>query len=177
MNVVYRGLPNPIVASVTGAAAGTVSLSGPGLVKSGNGWVLTPSSGQSVTLNLSAKNEEGKAFSKAFTFRIKNIPPPQGQIRGQNTVSMPASALENQVVEAKIPDFDWPVNFQVTSCKVKVSGKPTLSIQGASLKAASAIVKGLRSGDVVNVFDIKVVATGLGDQQIKNVSPVAVSIQ
>ena len=177
MNVVYRGLPNPIVASVTGAAAGTVSLSGPGLVKSGNGWVLTPSSGQSVTLNLSAKNEDNKSFSKAFTFRIKNIPPPQGQIRGQNTVSMPASALENQVVEAKIPDFDWPVNFQVTSCKVKVSGKPTLSIQGASLKAASAIVKGLRSGDVVNVFDIKVVATGLGDQQIKNVSPVAVSIQ
>jgi len=177
MNVVYRGLPNPISASVTGALASSVNLSGPGLSKSGSGWILTPSSGTEVTLNLSGKSEEGLSFSKAFSFRIKNVPAPQGQIRGQNTLTIPASSLANQVVEAKIPDFEWPVNFQVTSCKVKISGKATIMVSGNNLAAVGSAAKSLRAGDVVNVFDIQVVATGLGDQKIRNVSPVAITIQ
>ncbi|MCB9202118.1 MAG: gliding motility protein GldM [Flavobacteriales bacterium] len=178
MQVVYRGLPNPISASVTGVKNGTVNLraSGGSLVKAGKGWTLTPSTGSEVTLTVSGTTEKGASYSEAFKFRIKNVPAPQGQIRGKTSLSIPASSLSKQVVTATIPDFEWPVNFTVKSCKVKVSGKPTLSVSGASLGAAERLTQGLRSGDVVNVFDIEVEASGLGDQRIKNVSPVAITI-
>ncbi len=45
---------------------------------------------------------------------------PQGQIRGENELTMPASSIANQTVGAGIPDFDFPVTFEVTGFKFKV---------------------------------------------------------
>ncbi|KMQ62897.1 gliding motility protein GldM [Chryseobacterium sp. FH2] len=179
MNVMYRGLENPVSGSILGADNSKLSLSAPGAVVKGAGagkWIVTPTTGNSVKLTLSGTDPYGKTVSQVFEYRIKNVPPPQGQMRGQNVLSMPASSVPNQSVQAAIPDFDFPVSFTVNQFMVKVPGRAALLIKGSSLDEAAGLVKNLRTGDVVYIFDIKATATGLGSQQIKNISPIVINI-
>jgi hypothetical protein len=68
---------------------------------------------------------------------------------------MPAPSISKQTLTATLPDFDFPVSFDVVSFKVKVSGKPVMPINGSSLGQVESLTKGLRSGDVVTIFDIR----------------------
>ncbi|AZA53527.1 GldM family protein [Chryseobacterium sp. G0201] len=179
MNVMYRGLENPVSGSILGADNSKLSLSAPGATVRSTGpgkWIVSPSSGNTVKLTLSGKNPSGQTVSQVFEYRIKNVPPPQGQMRGQNVLSMPATSVPNQSVQAAIPDFDFPVSFTVNQFMVKIPGRAALLIKGSSLDDAAGLVKNLRSGDVVYIFDIKATATGLGNQQIKNISPIVINI-
>lgn len=179
MNVMYRGLENPVSGSILGADNSKLSLSAPGATVRSTGpgkWIVSPSSGNTVKLTLSGKNPSGQTVSQVFEYRIKNVPPPQGQMRGQNVLSMPATSVPNQSVQAAIPDFDFPVSFTVNQFMVKIPGRAALLIKGSSLDDAAGLVKNLRTGDVVYIFDIKATATGLGNQQIKNISPIVINI-
>ncbi len=178
MNVLYRGLDNPISGSILGVDNKKLSLSAPGARVSGSSgkWVVTPGGGDAVNLTIAGSGPKGSQ-SKAFSFRIKNVPAPQGQIRGKSYVSMPASSLKNQIVTATIPDFDFPVTFTVTGFKLKVAGRAATYVSGNSLSQMAGYTDNLRSGDNVLILDIEVTATGMGNQRLKNVSTVGVSIQ
>lgn len=179
MNVMYRGLENPVSGSILGADNSKLSLSAPGASVRNTGpgkWSVKPTSGNTVKLTLSGIDPYGKSVSQVFEYRIKNVPPPQGQIRGQSMVSMPATSIQNQTVQAAIPDFDFPVSFTVTQFMVRVPGRAALLVHGSSLNDAAGLVKNLRSGDVVSIFDIKVTAQGLDGQVIKNITPIIINI-
>ncbi|MDR3272871.1 MAG: gliding motility protein GldM [Flavobacteriaceae bacterium] len=176
MNVVYRGVDNPLSAVVAGIDASAVNLSTSigSLSRSGKGWVYRPGSGSEVTFTASGKTSTGKVISTPVKFRIKNVPKAQGQIRGENNVSMPASSLANQVITATIPDFEFPVTFTVTGFKVKVPGLATAVVSGSSLSAASGVLSKARSGDQVLVFDISATTTGSNQS---NISPVVINVR
>jgi gliding motility-associated protein GldM len=180
MNVMYRGLDNPVSGSILGADNAKLSLSAPGATVKSTGpgkWNVKPGAGNILKITLSGTDPYGKSLTQVFEYRIKNVPPPQGQIRGKNILVMPAGSVENQSLSAVIPDFDFPVSFNVTSFMVRVPGRAALQIQGNSLQAASGLFRNLRPGDGVYIFDIKATAVGLGDQRIGNISPVLINIQ
>lgn len=179
MNVLYRGVANPVSGTMLGVDNSTVSLSASGASVSGSRgkWTVSPGAGSNVTLTLSGKQPNGKSVSQSFSFRVKSVPAPQGQIRQQNVVSMPASSIPNQVVSAAIPDFDFPVSFQVTGFSFKVPGKAATYVSGNSLSSVAALTKTLKSGDICYVFGIQATATGLGGQMLKNISPVVINVQ
>ena len=180
MQVLYRGLPNPISGSILGAnnAQTSLSASGASVSKTGGGtWVVTPGSGATTTLTISGKGPKGETISKAFAFRIKNVPPPVGMIQSKNIVSMPASSIPNQRVTVDMPDFDFPVNFTVNSFMFKVPGKAALLVNGNSMSSVANLTKGLRNGDIAYVFNIQATASGLGNQQLKNIGNVIINVQ
>lgn len=179
MNVLYRGVANPISGSILGADTSGLTLSAPGAsVSGGRGkWTVTPGSGNTISLTISGKDPKGKVISQKFDFRIKNVPPPQGQIRGENELSMPASSIANQTVSAAIPEFDFPVTFEVTGFKFKVPGKAAMFINGNSLSSVAGLTKTLRSGDIVYIAGIQATATGLGGQTLKKISPIVINVQ
>ncbi len=180
MQVLYRGLPNPISGSILGAnnAQTTLSASGASVSKTGGGtWIVTPGAGSTTTLTISGKGPKGETISKNFPFRIKNVPPPIGQVQGKNIVSMPAGSIPNQRVTADMPDFDFPVSFTVNSFMFKVPGKAALLVNGNSMASVAALTKGLRNGDIAYVFNIKATATGLGNQQLQNIGNVIINVQ
>lgn len=179
MNVLYRGVANPISGSILGANTSGLTLSAPGASVSGSGgkWTVTPGSGNTVSLTISGKGPGGKVISQKFDFRIKNVPPPQGQIRGENELSMPASSIANQTVSAAIPEFDFPVTFTVTSFKFKVPGKAAMFVNGSSLSSVAGLTKNLRSGDIVYIAGIQATASGLGGQTLKRISPIVINVQ
>lgn len=179
MNVLYRGLPNPISGSILGADMSGISLSAAGASVSGSGgkWVVTPGAGTTVTLTISGRDPKGGVISQSFPFRIKNVPPPVGQIRGSSVVTMPASSIANQTVSAAMPDFDFPVSFSVNSFKFKVAGRAAMSISGSSLSSVAGLTKNLRAGDIAYVYDINATATGLGNQSLKNIPAIIINVQ
>lgn len=178
MNVVYRGLENPISGSILGVDNSRLSLSAPGATVRGSSgkWTVIPTTGNTVKLTISGTGPRG-GTSKTFEFRIKNVPPPQGQIRGKAINSMPATSIANQTVAAALPDFDFPVTFTVNSFMFKAPGRAAMLVQGNSLNGVEGLTKNLRAGDVVYIFDIKTTASGLGNQTVKNVSPVVINVQ
>ncbi len=179
MNVLYRGLPNPISGSILGANMSGISLSAAGASVSGGGgkWTVTPGGGSTVTLTISGKDPKGGTISQAFPFRIKNVPPPVGMIQGKTVVSMPASSIPNQHVSADMPDFDFPVSFTVNSFMFKVPGKAAMQVNGNSLSSVANLTKSLRNGDIAYVFNIQASASGLGGQALKQIPPVVINVQ
>lgn len=179
MNVLYRGLPNPVSGSILGADNSQVSLSASGAsVSGGRGkWTVTPGAGSTATLTISGRDPKGKTISQSFPFRIKNIPPPIGQIRGQSVINVPASSIPNQTVTVAMPDFDFPVSFSVNSFMFKVPGKPGMQVSGSSLSSVAGLAKNLRSGDIAYVYNINATATGLGGQTLKQIPPVVINVQ
>ncbi|WHF53022.1 gliding motility protein GldM [Chryseobacterium gotjawalense] len=179
MNVLYRGLPNPISGSILGADMSGISLSAPGASVSGGGgkWTVTPGGGSTVTLTISGRDPKGGVISQAFPFRIKSVPAPVGEIQGNYVVSMPASSIPNQKVSVVMPDFDFPVSFTVNSFMFRVPGKAGMLINGNSLSSVANLTKNLRNGDIAYVYNINATATGLGGQTLKQIPPVVINVQ
>ena len=180
MNVMYRGLENPVTGSILGADNSRLSLSASsGVVKNtGKGkWDVIPSTGNIIKLTLSGTDPTGRSVSQVFEYRIKGVPRPQGQIRGKAVNFMPANSIPNQIVTPTLPDFDFPVSFTVNSFILKLPGRAGTMIQGSSLSAAEGVLRNLRPGDVVQIYDIQATATGLGNQRLKEISPVIINVQ
>ncbi len=178
MNVVYRGVPNPISVSVPGMASNKVNATAPGMSKVGDGkFVLKPGSGNEVTINVSATMPDGKPMSSAQVFRIKGLPAPTGKVGGAEKNKGPKSNLEVCTVTAVMEDFDFPVTVNVSQFNIKVPGQPTIVVNGNKMdsRARSAIAKA-QKGDVVVISEIKASFSGI-DQMAKKVSICTYEIQ
>lgn len=180
MNVVYRGVANPMTISFAGIADNKVSASAPGLSKgSGVGkYVMNPGQGREVTINVSGTLPDGGKVNDRATFRIKDIPSPTGTIRGEDgNVSMQRNSLEIATIGAKLDDFDFDLPLTVTSFKIKIPGQPTISVGGTKLndRAKSALRKAKR-GDAVTIFDIKAQISNNSSYKLKKVSPVLIEL-
>jgi len=181
MNVVYRGLSNPISISVPGVGHNNVKATAPGLQNKGGGkYVMKPTTGKSVTINVRATLSSGKVINTPKKFRIMDIPAPQGAVRGQTgTVSMPKASLAKASVSSVLKDFVFDLTLRTTGFKVRVPGQATIVVNGGRMnaKAQNAINKA-RKGDQVAIFDIKstIVGDGAG-MRIKQGSTVLVDIK
>ncbi|KAA0128947.1 gliding motility protein GldM [Chryseobacterium sp. SN22] len=178
MNVMYRGLENPVSGSILGADNSKLSLSAPGAVVRSTGpgkWSVKPQAGNTVKLTLSGTDPYGKSITQVFEYRIKNVPPPQGQMRGQNVLTMPATSIPNQTVQAAIPDFDFPVSFTVTEFMVRIPGRAAMLVKGNSLSDAAGLLKNVRPGDDVSIIEIKATAQGL-EGPVKRITPIIIHV-
>jgi len=159
MNVVYRGLPNPLTISFAGVPDNKVKASGPGLTKGAKPgeYNLNPGAGTEVTVSVTATLPDGKTVSDKKLFRIKNIPAPQGAIGGETgRVSGAKSRLESSQIGARLQDFLYDLKFNVTGFRFKVSGQGSLEVSGDKLdaKCKAALIRASK-GDIITIFDIK----------------------
>ncbi len=177
MNVVYRGLDNPISVSLPGVSSNNLKVSAAGgkLTKKGKGYIIRPAGGKVATINVSAKLSSGKTVNSKATFRIKDIPAATGLVRGQyGTVRMPKSGLATAPITAGIPDFEFDLNIKVKSFKIKVPGQLTILVTGNKLTAAAKQkLSRARRGDIINIYGIKATANGY---DLKKVLPVNIEL-
>jgi gliding motility-associated protein GldM len=181
MNVVYRGVPNPMTISIPGIPDNLVAANGAGLTRgSGVGkYIMTPSQGNEVKISVSGKLPDGTSVSSSQSFRIKDIPSPSGTIRKQSGyVKMPKTSLGGSTVGAELPDFDFDLNLSTTGFTIKVPGQSAVVVRGSRMdsQAKKAIDKAKR-GDVVIIFDIKSTLIGNSSYKIKDAAAVSIEIQ
>jgi gliding motility-associated protein GldM len=180
MNVVYRGVSNPMTISFAGISDNAVNASAPGLSKVGNGkYVMNPQGGNEVVVSVSGKMADGKVANDKKVFRIKGIPGPTGTIRGETgVVKGPKSNLEIATIGAKLEDFDFEVGLNVVGFNLKVTGQPTVVVQGDRLNAqCKAILSKTGRGDQVTISEIKTKLVGAGSYLLPRTAPVIFEIQ
>lgn len=180
MNVVYRGVKNPMTISFAGIPDNKVSASAQGLSRaSGSRYVMDATSikGRQVTINVTGTLPDGKKVSDNAKFRIKDLPRPTGTIRGEDgAIKMQRNSLEISTIGAKFDDFDFELPLRVTGFKFKVPGQPTINVSGGKLNSrAKAALRKAKRGSSATIFDIQAKATGVS-VILKKVSPIIIEL-
>ncbi|MEM1337872.1 MAG: gliding motility protein GldM [Bacteroidota bacterium] len=179
MNVVYRGVANPMTISIPGIPDNKVSANAPGLKQvSGSKYIMNPGTGREVTISASGVLPDGQRISTPATFRIKDIPRPAGTVSKQSgSVKLPRRNLEIATISAMLEDFDFDLNLAVSGFKFKVPGQPTVAVSGNKLDSrAKGALKRARRGDAVQIFDIQAFITNNKSYKLKKVSPVVIEL-
>lgn len=182
MNVVYRGVENPMTVSIPGIPDNKVTASGTGLSKvSGSKYVMRPGGGREVAINARGTLPDGQTVNTTSTFRIKDIPRPTGTIRGEDgnggCVRMQRQGLEIASVGAILPDFDFDISLNVTGFKFKVSGQPTVVVSGRKLDAsAKSALRRAKRGETVQIFDVSANIANNSGYKLKKISPVCIEL-
>ena len=181
MNVVYRGVQNPLSISFPGVPNNKVhaSVAGGSLTRKNAGYMLNVTSykGKSVKINVTGKIN-GKNVSDSKTFRVKNIPTPLGTVRGESgLVKMPKRNLEMSTVGASLPDFDFDVKLGVRAFDFKVPGQPTVTVKGTHLNSqAKSALRRVKRGQTVQIFNIRAFLKGNSGYRIKKPAPIVIEI-
>jgi gliding motility-associated protein GldM len=180
MNVVYRGVVNPMSISFAGVSDNNVVASAAGMTKVKPGkYEIRPGQGTDLTINVTAKLPDGKSVVDKKTFRIKGIPGPSGTIRGEmGVVKGPKSSLLVSSVGAKLPDFDFEVGLDVVGFNLKVAGQATVVVVGNKLNSqCQAVLSKAGRGDQVTISEIKTKLSGAGNYMLPRTSIVVYEIQ
>lgn len=178
MNVVYRGIENPITVSMPGVPGNKVNASAPGLRKvSGSQYMMVPQTGNEVKISVVGEID-GKKFPSSSTFRIKSLPRPTPTVRGQvqegGAIQMPKNALKVSPVGATFENFDFDITPVVKRFTLSIPGQPSVVVNGSRLdQKAQGLLDLAKAGDIVQIFDIKADVPGVN---VKNMPAVLVQL-
>ena len=180
MNVVYRGVINPITVSFAGISADKVTASAPGMSSAGKPgtYKMNPGQGKEAVINVSGTLPDGTKVSDKKVFRIKSIPAPAGAIGGEvGNVKGAKSRLEVSQVSAKMIDFDFEVKLNVTQFSFKVPGQATVVVNGDRVNAqCKAALARAGRGDQIVISEIKTKLEG-SSILLSKTAPVIYEIQ
>ena len=152
MNVVYRGVVNPMTITFAGVSSNNIQASAPGLSKLGKGrYEMRPGAGKEVKINVVGTLPDGTKVTDNATFRIKDIPKPTGTIIGKESgAKLPRRNVEIGTIGAKLDDFDFDLPIEVQSFVVKVPGQASVKVNGTKFNAAAKAA--LKKQDAVTPF-------------------------
>ncbi|GGE37275.1 type IX secretion system motor protein PorM/GldM [Psychroflexus planctonicus] len=169
MNVVYRGVDNPITVSMPGVPENKmqVSASGSKLTKlTASSYILKPSTGKEVKVNVRGEVDGSPFNSPPVTFRIKSLPRPTGTVRGQipegKPIGITKNALSRSPIGAEFENFDFDISAVVKRFSVRVPGRPAVTVSGNTFDAAAQqLLNFANAGDVLTIFDIRADVPGV----------------
>ncbi|MEO8590206.1 MAG: gliding motility protein GldM [Flavobacteriales bacterium] len=165
MNVLYRGVENPIELSVPGVPAERVqaSLSTGRIVRSGNSWVASGLSGSTAEIYAQAQMPDGSSKRIGpVKFRVKDLPTPMAFVGDKNALDTRikrAVLMAAQGLSARLPDSEFLARFQVLRFTLQVErgsqpiDRPVTG--GLFDPAVKVIFSKLHNGDRVIFQDIK----------------------
>ncbi len=162
MNVVYRGIENPITVSMAGVSENNISVDVPGhtkIQKSPSKYIIKPGAGKELTVKVVGRID-GEAIPSEKTFRIKSLPRPTPTIRGQiqegGAIKLPRAAVEISPVGAIFEDFDFDLSVVVRRFTMSVPGQASVVVNGDRLNdQAKKALNLAKTGDIIQFFDIK----------------------
>jgi gliding motility-associated protein GldM len=181
MNVVYRGVLNPITISVPGVPDNAIKAVAPGMKKAkGLGkYTISPGKGKEVRINVTASLPDGSPIKSSSVFRIKDIPAPVATARGQyGLIKMPKTTVQKVTIGAALPDFVFDLNVNISGFSMKVPGSPTVIVKGKKMNGAAIRALGkARKGDMITIFDVKASLVGNSGYYLKKVGILSIQIQ
>ena len=169
MNVLYLGVDNPMEISIPGISMDKISANiSKGTIKpNGNEFIVQPGQGvQSCDITVFAKIEGQNRNMGTRTFRVKKVPDPLTKVAGLTSKNVTKSEFASAFgVIAEMPrDFDFELKYTITSftLSAQIGGftKEESSKNPSFTAAQKAIINGLKSGNVVNIINVKAVGPG-----------------
>lgn len=181
MNVLYRGIQNPIKVSASGFPEDAVSAfmsNSAGWSKRGDEYMAMPGKGRECIVTVQATVEGNKKTIGSEKFRVKNVPPPIAKVNNQTDGNIRKSQLIAQFgVIADLEDFAFDLKFNVISYDVILTvGGFDKIIKVAGWKFSGEVknyFKKLRKGQQVSIINIK--AKG-PDKKVRKLSPIVLKV-
>ena len=167
MNVVYRGLNNPLTISFAGVSDNKVTVSTDAkssISKTSNGkYALVPKKGFVTNISATATLDDGSRVVSTKEFRIKDIPAPVGKISGKTgVVKLNKNDMISSKVLASFEDFVYDLKASVFSFDLTVSGKPSITVTSDRFnKDAVAAIRSAPKKSTVTIENIKVSVSGV----------------
>jgi hypothetical protein len=159
LNVVYRGIQNPISIAIPNAKSFTVSGLG---VKEENGkFYIAPGQGNEVIVTLEIILEDDSKLVEQHVFRIKNLKKHIARINNKNCqnciVLMKKEELKEAEISYYLEDFLYDfLNLKVTSFDLFISNKKKFHIQGNKItdEVYNELIK-LKKGKEILIYNIE----------------------
>ncbi len=179
MNVVYRGIDNPI--AVGGGVGGEISAtaSSGSLTRTGNGtYNLRPGEANEVTISVSS----GGSSLGSMKFRVKDLPKPVALIRNVVNGQVSKSALQAAGrVEAEMKDFDFDgVRYDVVgyTFRYKTKSGTTKEAKAGSGAFTDEIRNAISQANVGDMFVFTAIQVRGNDGKTKTIeTPIGVEIK
>ena len=173
MNLLYRGVDNPIELSVPGVPAERVQagISTGRIVRSGQGWVASGMSGSTAEVFATVTLPDGSTRRVGpMRFRVKDLPPPMPIVAGKtprDSRVRKAELMAAQGVAARLEDTDFEAPWVVKRFKlVAVRGTRVVEMESPGntfTPQMRELIADLRPGEQVYVEGIKAqLANGSG---------------
>ena len=159
LNIVYRGIQNPISIAVPNAKSFTVSGLG---VKEENGkYFIVPGQGNEVIVTLEIILEDDSKVVEEHVFRIKNLKKHIARINNKNCqnciVLMKKEELKDAEISFYLEDFLYDfLKLKVTSFDLFVSNKNKFHIEGNKItdEVYNKLIK-LKKGKEILIYNIE----------------------
>ena len=179
MNVVYRGIDNPI--AVGGGVGGeiTATASGGSLSRTGNGtYNLRPGEANEVTISVSS----GGSSLGSMKFRVKDLPKPTALIRNVvNGVVSKGALLGAGGVIAEMKDFDFDgVHYDVVgyTMRYKTKAGTTKEAKANGSHFTDEMKNAINSANVGDMFVFTAIQVRGNDGKTKTIeTPIGVEIK
>ncbi len=166
MNVLYRGVDNPIELSVPGVPADRVqaTISTGSIRRTAQGWVASGVSGSQAELSAIATLPDGGTRRIGpVRFRVKDLPPPTAFTAGKDPSDHQVKRSEMQAAQgvlARLVDSEWDDPWRVRSFELAIvrGGSPPLYFNttgNAFTTQMRTALGSLRPGDKIYVERIK----------------------
>lgn len=186
MNVLYRGVKNPVSISVPGVAPELVkpSLQGGTLrpdAKAGKGnYIAEVKGGSTAKVVVSAEVDGKQRKMGEFEFRVKDVPPPTATIAGTEGGLISANRLAAApTVIPKMKNFDFELFYKTTKFDLVYqvgTDLITKPVNGSKIPAdAVAQIKRLKKGSRVYIENIKAVMLDENNRPAPGVTPVSLA--
>jgi len=180
MNVVYRGVVNPMTISMPGVPDNQVNASAPGLSKKGgSNYIMKPNAGSAEVTIVVTGTFEAQKFSSSKKFRIKDIPKPEGAIlRTTGAVKLAKQNILVGELSVAFNDFDFDLTTKVNSFRILVPGQPSVVVNGSRVSAspaAAAAVNRAKKGDVIQISEIRYSVSGYSGTP-KPATPISIEV-
>ncbi len=183
MNVLYRGVENPLELSVPGVPMERVqaTIDNGRITRIGNGWMATGLIGSSAEVNAVVPLPDGSSRRIGpVRFRVKDLPTPMAYVGQRNALEVRIKRSELTAARgiiAKLPDTEFNAKFQVLrfTLQVERGAQPVeRNVVGAGFDndLRSVFLK-LRAGDRVIFQNIKARLENAPDTRIYDLAPIS----
>jgi hypothetical protein len=180
MNVVYRGVHNPISVSVRDAKSYEVS--GLGLKSMGGKYYVVPGQGLETKIVVKIIKNDNSEIIEDHIFRIKTLDHVSGKINGRNCsdciVKMTKAQLRDAEISITVDNF--LMDIQVAGFTVKFPNNRSFRINNDyrfTTEVLNEILK-LKTGSLFDISDIhqNIENLGLGCTLLPRITPIKVMV-
>jgi hypothetical protein len=180
MNVLYRGLDNPVEIAVPGVDSRllSVSMEGGVITRNEDGtYNVRPGEGKVEAIIYVSANINGETVSMPGRyFRIKRIPEPVPSFGGKkpyDSMITEGDAAAAAGVRADMEGFDFPVAARVTSFKVTLFTKNMLNeylcTSNRISEEASSAIRQMKKGDRILIEGIMCLMPDNSERKLQNI--------
>lgn len=183
MNVVYRGIDNPIKIAVPGAVSFRATAPGMRLdsIKGSGNYIINPGPGNELTVNVVAKMPDGTSKTEKKIFRIKGIPAPYTQVNNLGSedgyLHINKDQLKNAIISARLNILMLTdTDLEAERFNVKIKNK-VFHIQGSKITdEVFEKIKKLKKGGVIIISHVIPQAYNSPEISYKAITPLLITV-